>query len=100
MCLIIMIRCCTHILKINSGRLLPKLKIPCKGQGKSKERIFLKEKFSNDNAKGNVPTLREPDLLMIITGTEFAYRRDDGVFVIPLGCLREYATNGHIFNIN
>lgn len=25
--------------------------------------------------------------LAVITGTEFAYRRDDGVYVIPLGCL-------------
>ncbi len=32
--------------------------------------------------------LREPDLLIVITGTEFAYRRLDGVFVIPIGCLR------------
>ena len=41
------------------------------------------------NEKGNKPLLREPDLLLVITGTEFAYRRDDGVFVIPIGCLRD-----------
>ena len=32
--------------------------------------------------------LRLPDLKIVITATEYAYRRDDGVFVIPIGCLR------------
>jgi len=31
--------------------------------------------------------LREPDLLMIITGGNIAYTREDGVRVIPIGCL-------------
>ena len=29
-----------------------------------------------------------PSFLMVLTGTEFAYRREDGVLVCPLGCLR------------
>ena len=29
-----------------------------------------------------------PSFLMVVTGGQFAYRRDDGVLVIPLGCLR------------
>lgn len=29
-----------------------------------------------------------PSFLMVLTGGEFAYRRDDGVFVVPLGCLK------------
>ena len=33
--------------------------------------------------------LREPDLLIVLTGGEFAYRRDDGVYVIPVGCLKD-----------
>lgn len=31
--------------------------------------------------------LRLPDLKIVITGTEYGYRRDDGVLVIPIGCL-------------
>lgn len=31
---------------------------------------------------------KKPSFLAIITATQFAYRRDDGVFVIPLGCLK------------
>ncbi|MDD3954589.1 MAG: ATP-binding protein [Lentisphaeria bacterium] len=32
--------------------------------------------------------LREPDLLLVITGGNMAYTRQDGVKVIPLGCLK------------
>ena len=32
--------------------------------------------------------LRLPDLKMVITGTEYGYRREDGVLVIPIGCLQ------------
>lgn len=32
--------------------------------------------------------LREPDLLLVITGGDMAYTRQDGVKVIPLGCLK------------
>ncbi len=30
-----------------------------------------------------------PSFLMILTGGEFAYKREDGVLVVPLGCLRD-----------
>ena len=33
--------------------------------------------------------LREPDLMMVITGGQLAYTREDGVKVIPLACLRD-----------
>ncbi|NTW29018.1 MAG: ATP-binding protein [Coriobacteriia bacterium] len=29
-----------------------------------------------------------PSFLMVLTGTQAAYRRDDGVLVVPLGCLK------------
>ena len=39
--------------------------------------------------KVNTEKMREPSFLMILTGTEIAYRREDGVFVVPLGCLKD-----------
>lgn len=33
--------------------------------------------------------LREPDLMIVITGGEMAYSRPDGVKIIPLACLKE-----------
>lgn len=41
------------------------------------------------NAKEKQIRLREPDLLMVITGGVMAYSRPDGVKVIPLGCMRD-----------
>lgn len=38
--------------------------------------------------KVNTEKMREPSFLMILTGTEVAYQRADGVFVVPIGCLR------------
>ncbi|HDQ26875.1 MAG TPA: ATP-binding protein [bacterium] len=33
--------------------------------------------------------MHEPSFLLVVTAGEPAYRRDDGVFVVPIGCLRE-----------
>ena len=41
-----------------------------------------------NNKEKQVP-MRLPDLKIIITGTQYGYRREDGVFVIPLGCLKQ-----------
>lgn len=40
------------------------------------------------NEKEKQVRLRAPDLKIVITGTEYGYRRPDGVFVIPIGTLR------------
>ena len=40
------------------------------------------------NAKEQQVPLREPDLMMVITGGPIAYTREDGVKVIPLGALK------------
>jgi uncharacterized protein len=32
--------------------------------------------------------MKKPSFLMILSATEFAYRREDGVHVVPLGCLK------------
>jgi predicted AAA+ superfamily ATPase len=40
------------------------------------------------NAAENVK-IKKPELLIVITGGEIAYRRKDGVYLIPIGCLRD-----------
>ena len=33
--------------------------------------------------------MKKPAFLMVLTAVgEFAYRRDDGIFVCPIGCLK------------
>lgn len=39
--------------------------------------------------KINTQKMKEPSFLMILTGTDFAYKREDGVLVVPIGCLRD-----------
>lgn len=41
------------------------------------------------NKKEKQVPLRLPDLKIVITGTEYGYKRDDGVLVIPIGCLKD-----------
>jgi uncharacterized protein len=41
------------------------------------------------NKKETQVPLRLPDLKIIITATEYGYKRDDGVLIIPIGCLKD-----------
>lgn len=34
--------------------------------------------------------MKSPSFIMVLTGTgEYAYRRKDGVYVVPIGCLKD-----------
>ena len=34
--------------------------------------------------------MREPSFLMVLVGVgQYAYRREDGVYVVPIGCLKD-----------
>ena len=41
------------------------------------------------NEKEKQCPLRLPDLKIVITGSQYGYRRPDDVFVIPIGCLKD-----------
>ena len=54
--------------------------------------------YQADEAAANLIQLRnkvdttrigEPSFLMVLTGGKFAYQRNDGVIVVPVGCLRD-----------
>lgn len=47
----------------------------------------VEELIKRANEKEIQCPIKMPDLKIVITGTKFGYRRDDGVFVIPIGCL-------------
>lgn len=40
------------------------------------------------SSKIDVQKMNPPTFLMVLTGNELAYRRKDGVFVVPIGCLK------------
>lgn len=51
--------------------------------------LELKRMIRESNKTEKQVPLREPDLLIILTGGPMAYTRPDGVKVIPLSCLKD-----------
>ncbi|MBQ0101841.1 MAG: ATP-binding protein [Firmicutes bacterium] len=49
----------------------------------------IEELIKEYNEKEKQCRLRLPDLKLVVTGTKYGYRRDDGVCVIPIGCLKD-----------
>lgn len=50
--------------------------------------VELKRLIREYNEKEKQVPLREPDLMIVLTGGKMAYTRPDGVKIIPLGCLK------------
>lgn len=50
--------------------------------------LELKRLIVEHNKTEKQNPIREPDLMMILTGGLYAYRRQDGVYVVPLACLK------------
>ncbi len=41
-------------------------------------------------AKIDTEKMRTPSFMMLLTATgKFAYRREDGIYVVPIGCLKD-----------
>lgn len=79
------------ILHLEDGRYaLCEVKLGESGVDEGAEHLLEIEKLVMDQnrTEEQVP-LRLPDLKIVITGTKYGYRREDGVFVIPIGCLRD-----------
>lgn len=55
----------------------------------AKHLLELKHLVEEKNKKEARPQLRQPDLLIVLTAGEMAYTREDGIKIIPLGCLKD-----------
>jgi predicted AAA+ superfamily ATPase len=55
----------------------------------AKHLLEIKRLISEKNKANGKTVLREPDLLVVLTGGEMAYTREDGVKIVPIGCLRD-----------
>lgn len=51
--------------------------------------VELKRLIHEHNIKEKQVPIREPDLMIVLTGGKMAYTRPDGVKIIPLACLRD-----------
>lgn len=54
----------------------------------AKHLIELENLIKEYNERETRCKLRLPDLKIVITGTQYGYKRDDGVLVVPIGCLK------------
>ena len=78
------------VLHLNDGRYAL---IECKlGSDRIEEAarhlLKLKQLIQTKNEEEKQSPLRLPDLLIVLTGGELAYTREDGVKIIPIGCLK------------
>ncbi len=72
------------VICLNDGRWAPvEVKLGAKEIEKAAQHLL------ELKAKVNTDKMKEPSFLMILTGTEFAYRREDGVLIVPIGCLKD-----------
>lgn len=55
----------------------------------AKHLLAIRELVRRHNEKEKQVPLREPDLMLVITGGTMAYTREDGVKVIPIACLKD-----------
>lgn len=78
------------VLHLNDGRYaLLEFKLGSKEiEEGAKHLCEIEELIKKYNEKEKQCKLRLPDLKIVITGTQFGYKREDGVFVIPIGCLK------------
>lgn len=79
------------VLHLNDGRYaLIEIKLGSKEiEEGAKHLIELKNLITQNNLLNPRATIPEPTLLIVLTGGPVAYRRKDGVLVIPIGCLRD-----------
>lgn len=78
------------VLHLHDGRYaLCEVKLGQKDVDEGAKHLLKIESLVNDYNKDAEVPMRLPDLKIVITGTEYGYRRDDGVLVIPLACLRD-----------
>ncbi len=78
------------VLKLHDGRYaLIEFKLGSREIEIAAEHLLeLKELIIKHNNESKSQKIREPDLMIILTGGEMAYTRKDGVKIIPVGCLK------------
>ncbi|MDE5763141.1 MAG: AAA family ATPase, partial [Bacteroidales bacterium] len=55
----------------------------------AKHLLELKRLIEQRNEADPQHPIRLPDLLLVLTGGEMAYTREDGVRIVPIGCLKD-----------
>lgn len=80
---------CDLVLKNKKGEYgLVEVKLGSKGIDAGAANLSKIQNLMMDSEKIGRTKLHEPKFLAVITSTEYAYKREDGVYVLPIGCLK------------
>ena len=78
------------VLHLDDGRYaLLEFKLGGREIDKGAEHLLEIERLVREYNEKNDIKLRLPDLKMVVTGTKYGFLRPDGVYVVPIGCLRD-----------
>jgi predicted AAA+ superfamily ATPase len=80
---------CDHVVHFDNGKFgLIETKLSSRGITTGIEKLReLRDLINEKNEKKKV--IKEPDFLMVITGEGTAFTTNDGIIVVPLGCLKD-----------
>ena len=75
---------CDAVIHMRDGRyILIEMKLGSREIEEGASHLLKLSTLINDNG------LTPPSVCMVLTGGKYAYKREDGVYVIPIGCLRD-----------
>ena len=78
------------VLHLRDGRYaLIEIKLGTNEIEKAAKHLCEIENLILEHNKLNVNQLRKPDLKIVITGSQIGYKREDNVYVIPIGSLKD-----------
>lgn len=84
------------VLHLKDGRYaVIEVKLGQKGISDGARNLNRIESLIEEKNQGYGPKIRPPDLKIVITGTEEGYKRDDGVLIVPVGCLKPRRATAH-----
>lgn len=80
---------CDHVIHFNNGKYgLIQTKLGNSGIEQGIEKLReIRELIEQKNKKKK--TIKEPDFMMVIHGYDMAYTTEDGIFIVPIGCLKD-----------
>lgn len=77
---------CDNVIHFNDGRYaLIEIKLSGSKIKEAEEHLLTLNKLILESSQN----LKQPEFLMIITGTDMAYTTEKGVLVVPIGCLKD-----------
>lgn len=77
------------VIVLDDGRYgLVEIKLGSREIEKGAKNLLKAKNIINENRKNGNSKVMEPSFLAIITGGQIAHTRDDGIKVIPIGCIR------------